>query len=135
MKLITVQTFDNPIDLALLKSKLESEGIKCFVFDEHTVTLQPLLSNGVGGIKLKINEADTDHALLILKDIQTQSRLDDQGESKTCPNCGCSDLYVNFKSMQGTKGVMSVLIMFFFVAFPFYYKNVFKCKKCNYEFK
>lgn len=63
MKLITVQTFDNPIDLALLKSKLESEGIKCFVFDEHTVTLQPLLSNGVGGIKLKINEADTDQAI------------------------------------------------------------------------
>ncbi len=59
MKLVTVQTFDNAIDVALLKSKLESEGVICYVFDEYTVTINPLLSNGIGGIKLKINENDS----------------------------------------------------------------------------
>ena len=135
MKLVTVQTFDNPIDLALLKSKLESEGIHCYVFDEHTVTLNPLLSNGVGGIKLKINEADTEAAFCILKEMQVAPSLDEEGKNKMCPNCGSEDLYVNFKSMKGTKGLLSMILMFYFVVFPFYYKNVYKCKNCGYEFK
>ena len=135
MKLVTVQTFDNAIDLALLKSKLESEGIACYVFDELTVTINPLWSNGIGGIKLKINENDIEKAQLILQEIQESATLDADGKKKICPKCESSDLYVNFKSMRGTKGILSMIIMFLFVVFPFYYKNLYKCKKCNYEFK
>lgn len=135
MKLITLQIFDNPIDLHLLKAKLESEGIRCYVFDEHTVALNPLMSQGIGGIKLKIDENDAEKALLILQKTQVEATLDDRGERRTCPKCGSIDLYVNYKSMKGTKGFLSMVVMFAFVVFPFYYKNVFKCKKCNYEFK
>lgn len=135
MKLITIKTFDNPIDLHLLKSKLESEGIHCYVFDEHTVAINPLISQGVGGIKLKIDEKDTQKALVILQEIETGSTLDEEEKNKECPKCGSIDLYTNFKSMKGTKGILSMFVMFFFVVFPFYYKNVYKCKNCGAEFK
>lgn len=135
MKLVTVQAFDNAIDLALLKSKLESEGVACYVFDEFTVTINPLLSNGVGGIKLKINESDAEKVSLILREIQVVAAIDEQGTSKTCPKCGSADLYVNFRSMKGLKGFLSMIIMFAFVIYPIYYKNMYKCKNCNHEFK
>ncbi|WP_432672648.1 DUF2007 domain-containing protein [Flavobacterium sp. SM2513] len=135
MKLITVQVFDNPIDMHVLKSKLESEGIHCYIFDEHTVAINPLMSQGVGGIKLKVDESDSDKALLILQEIQAVATLDDDGKAMVCPNCGSTDLYANFKSMKGTKGILSMVVMFFFVVFPFYYKNVYKCKNCDTEFK
>jgi hypothetical protein len=135
MKLVTVQTFDNAIDVALLKSKLESEGVICYVFDEYTVTINPLLSTGIGGIKLKINENDAEKALLILKEIQEVVAIDEKGKNQTCPNCGSIDLYVDFRSMKGVKGFLSMIIMFAFVIYPLYYKNVYKCKNCDYEFK
>ena len=135
MKLITVQVFDNPIDLHLLKSKLESEGIRCFVFDEHTVTLNRLMSQGVGGIKLKIDEKDKDKAVEILNEIQIASTRDDSGKSKKCPKCGSKDLIADFKSLKGAKGILSMLVMLLFVVFPVYYKNVFKCKICGTAFK
>lgn len=135
MKLITVQTFDNPIDMHLLKSKLESEGIHCFIFDEHTVAINPLISQGVGGIKLKIDEKDKEKAFIMLEEIQKCATLDAEGKSKECPKCGSIDLYTNFKSMRGLKGMLSMFVMFIFLVFPFYYKNVYKCKSCGTEFK
>lgn len=135
MKLITIQIFDNPIDMHLLKSKLESEGIHCYIFDEHTVAINRLISQGVGGIKLKIDEKDTDKAIEVLREIQTGLTLDEDGKSKECPKCGSTNLYTDFRSMKGTKGVLSMFVMFFFVVFPFYYKNVYKCKNCETEFK
>lgn len=135
MKLITIQTFDNPIDMHLLKSKLESQGIHCFIFDEHTVSINPLFSQGIGGIKLKIDEKDVDKATAILSEMQKDSSLDEEGKSVACPNCGSTDLYTNFRSMTGTKGILSMITMFLFVTFPFCYKNVYKCKSCGNEFK
>jgi len=132
---MTVQIFDNPIEMHFLKSKLESEGIRCYVFDEHTVAINPLMSQGIGGIKLKIDKKDIEDALIILKEIQQKSSLDDTGKAVLCPKCDSPELYTNFKSMKGTKGVLSMITMFAFTAFPFYYKTVYKCKRCGTEFK
>jgi len=44
MKLVTLKTFDNSIEAHLLKVKLESEGIRCFIFDENIVSMNPILT-------------------------------------------------------------------------------------------
>jgi DNA-directed RNA polymerase subunit RPC12/RpoP len=93
------------------------------------------MSKGIGGIKLNVDEKDADKALVILKEIQQNSTLDGEGKSITCPKCNSIELYFNYKSMKGTKGILSMLIMFLFTAFPFYYKTVYKCKTCDAEFK
>jgi hypothetical protein len=33
--MITIKTFDNPVEAHILKSRLESEGIHCYLFDEN----------------------------------------------------------------------------------------------------
>jgi hypothetical protein len=66
--LITVATFTLPSDLAIVKGRLESEGIECFVSDEMTVQVYNFVSNAVGGIKLKVRAEDVDRAREILQE-------------------------------------------------------------------
>ncbi len=64
---ITVATFQLPQDAYVLKSKLESEGVKCFLKDELTVQTDNFLSNAIGGVKLQIFAFDFEKAKHILE--------------------------------------------------------------------
>jgi len=46
--------------------RLTDEYINCHLQDEYTVTIDPLLSNAVGGIKLMVAETQAERALEIL---------------------------------------------------------------------
>ena len=135
MELITLVTFDNPIEAHMVKSKLESEEITCFLFDENMVTLYPLYNNTVGGIKLKINKKDEEKARKILLEFSNAKLLDDEANPIQCPKCKSIEIYSGFKSMKGSKGVLSAIVSFFFMVFPVYYKTLYKCKSCGKEFK
>lgn len=135
MEIVTLKVFDNPMEAHLLKTKLESEGIHCFLQDENIVSLNPLYNYAVGGIKLNIRFADLEMANQIIQEIENAPSLDHHDQEIRCPECGSTDLYTNFKSMKGTKGLFSAVISFLMGVFPVYYKNVYKCKNCENEFK
>ncbi len=119
----------------MMRSKLESENIVCFLFDENIVGLYPLYNVTVGGIKLKINKSDLDKASLIIDETVKSALTNDQGEVIKCPKCESEDIYSSFKSMKGIKGILSAIFSFMFMVFPIYYKTVYKCKNCGSEFK
>jgi hypothetical protein len=58
MELVTVRTFNNYFSANIMLSKLKDGGIRCYLKDEFTVTVDPILSNAVGGIKLVVNKDD-----------------------------------------------------------------------------
>ena len=99
----------------MVKAKLESEEITCFLFDENMVTLYPLYNITVGGIKLKINKKDEKKARKILLEFSNSKLLDDEGNPIQCPNCKSNEIYSGFKSMKGCKGVLSAIVSFFFL--------------------
>ena len=66
MKLITVQRLNTSIDAHLLQNYLESEGIDSFIQDEHTVDINPLFSNAIGGVRLQVREEDVEKAVEII---------------------------------------------------------------------
>jgi len=70
IKLVTIQTFDKSVYAHIIKAKLESEGIECFLIDENIVTMNWFLSNAVGGIKLQVKNSDVEKALEIIKNNQ-----------------------------------------------------------------
>ena len=125
MELITIKSFDNSIDAHLLKIELENEGIECYIYDEHTVTVFPLYSNAVGGIKVKILKTDLDLAKSILFANNAQI---------VCPNCKSHTIITNYKSMKGIKGLLSAITSLFTSTYPLHYKTVNKCTNCNEEF-
>lgn len=134
MGLITFKTFDNPIDAHILKIKLESEGITCFLFDENIVSVNPLYSNLVGGIKLKINEEDLVHAKNILLELEQTPYTTEDDHAITCPNCQSTHIESGYQSMRSVGAVISAIISFVLVIFPLYRKSVYKCKDCGAEF-
>lgn len=47
MNFIMVSSFDNYIDANIILGKLQHEGITCFLRDEYTVTIDPILTNAI----------------------------------------------------------------------------------------
>jgi hypothetical protein len=61
-------TFNHPIELAVLRSRLEAEGIECNLLDEYTTEANPFYANAIGGVKLQVRERDVPAAVEILKE-------------------------------------------------------------------
>jgi DNA-directed RNA polymerase subunit RPC12/RpoP len=135
MEHVTIKTFNNAIEAHILKNRLESEGITCFIRDENIVTVNPLYNYAVGGIKLDVQETDVERAIKILAEIEDAPFTDEADEVILCPKCGSDDLYANFTSMKDAKGILAAIAAFFFAVFPIYYKSVYRCKNCGHEFK
>ena len=68
-KWITVLTVSYPQQLWVIRTKLESEDIECFIKDELTVQSYNLYSNAVGGVKLQVIEEDVERARKILEEL------------------------------------------------------------------
>jgi DNA-directed RNA polymerase subunit RPC12/RpoP len=135
IELITIKTFDNFINAHILKTRLESEGIECYLFDENITTLNPLYNVTVGGIKLKIKNIDQEKVEKIIKEIDSAEIYDEENKVIKCPRCNSKELYTGFKSMKELKGIIAAIISFALMVFPIYYKTVYKCKECGLEFR
>lgn len=82
MKLIVLQRFDNYFFANITYTKLQDAGIDCFLRDENTVTVDPLISNAIGGIKLEVEESQFELAVELMKGAEA-AYLNDIN----CPYC------------------------------------------------
>jgi hypothetical protein len=76
-ELVTILSIQYPNQVYIIKARLESEGIECFIKDELTIQTDPFLSNAIGGIKLQVKEEDVPDALKILDTEGYQRYKDD----------------------------------------------------------
>ena len=84
---ITIATFQYSSEAHIIRGKLESEGINVFMADAITIDTDPLMSNAIGGVKLKVSSKQEKKAIAILNSISKYS-LNDNLEAIVCPNCG-----------------------------------------------
>lgn len=134
MELVTLKTFNTPVEAHILKSRLESEDIPCFLTDENMVGLNPLYNVTIGGVKLKINKEDAERALAIVREIENTPLTDDNDKVITCPKCGSSNITSDYTSIKSIKGVLALIVALLFSILPLYTKKVYKCKQCGNEF-
>ena len=66
MSLVTIKESSNTADLLILKSKLESEGIRCYIKDEYTSQVLNFLT--VMSAKLQVSEEDLKTVEKIMKE-------------------------------------------------------------------
>jgi hypothetical protein len=52
--LVTIATFSFPHEAHIAKATLEASGIPAFLADEHTINMQWLYSNAMGGVRLQV---------------------------------------------------------------------------------
>ena len=152
-KLITVLSATFGSELAIIRGRLESEGIACFVQDELTVQVNPFYSNAVGGVKLQVKESDLNHAVDILKETgymkdkdlrpsneslrannYSEKRKNANGEVMPfCSICGSEEV-VQSKKAGWFFLFTSVLLLPFGIFSPFFQKTYY-CFDCKQEFK
>ena len=82
MSYIILYSFDNYINANLRMMQLQEEGINCWLKDEYTVTIDPILTNAIGGIKLMVHETQKDRAADLLRIM-----INKEKENRPCPNC------------------------------------------------
>ena len=152
-KFITVLTCTFGYEVAVIRGRLESEGITCFVKDELTVQVNPLYSNAIGGVKLQVKESDLNQAIEILKetgyikdkDIQQSKEsphLEDSekeqpqrdGMSVSCPICNSTEV-VKTKKTGWVFLFTSLLTVPLFGVFSPILKTTYYCFNCKQEFK
>lgn len=128
MSFILVKSFDNSIDAHLFKIELENEGIECFIFDEEIVSINPLYSNAVGGIKVKIKSTDIDK----LKEYWLRNS---PTNIHSCPNCQSTNTKIETTLKTNFPKWIAVLLGFLSGTFPFAGKTDYRCLDCNHLFK
>ena len=143
-ELITVANFSHPTEADPVVAWLESEGIECFVTNEHTVTMNWLYSNAIGGVGVQVKATDVEQANEILQavlnpdtvggestptDSETDQESDDNSEIR-CPQCGSENVYYEKFSRRLVFASWAILT----VPLPFF-KKKWKCRECEHLFK
>lgn len=67
MHYLPIRSYDNYIAANLELALLRESGFDCYIKDEYTVTIDPLLSPALGGMKLMVEAANVVSALELLK--------------------------------------------------------------------
>lgn len=125
MSLSVLVTYDNVITANLLKSKLESEGIPCFLNNENFTNLVPHYFNLLGsGVQVLVPRDQFARA----KEI---ARIDD--DVLTCPNCHSRNIANRIEQGRNKLGLLLILI---FLIMPVgNLLNNYTCKDCQHRFK
>ena len=145
-KFITVLTVTFPHEVAVIRGRLEAEGITCFVKDELTVQVNPFYSNAIGGVKLQVLESDFNQTVEILKEtgyvkdtieepLQINEYSNNQhgtekGGEMICPICGSEEVVKTKKA-----GWLFLLTSLLFMCPTPLLQRKYYCLTCKQEFK
>ena len=129
---VTIARFPYSTEAQIVKGRLEADGIEVFLRDNLTIDTDPLVSQAIGGVKLKVLAKDEKEARAILKSIKTYA-LDDNGEAIKCPNCHQEHIEL-YSTISDFKSLISFIIGFVSGTLPFSTRYQYKCEDCNVEF-
>ncbi|MEM6516866.1 MAG: DUF2007 domain-containing protein [Bacteroidota bacterium] len=129
----TIATFQYTSEAQIIKGRLETEGIRVFLQDHLTIDTDPLVSNAIGGVKLKVLADDALKAQHILGSMHKYA-LDDNGEKLLCPNCS-SDKVELISRISNLKSLFAFLVSIISGTLPMYASYKHKCFECGHEFE
>jgi hypothetical protein len=67
---ITIAVFSYPHEITILKHRLNLEGISYYFENENAISVVPMYSIALGGIKLKIHPNDSETVRGILDELE-----------------------------------------------------------------
>jgi hypothetical protein len=139
-KIITFESYYDPMLAHIVRSRLEANGIHCFIADENTIGANPLYNQAVGGVKIKIFERDLAKCREILElegDLHEKDHFEIDNETNTyivCPFCASTnvgDIGGESRDRQQTSPFSS----FMNLVNPFYVQLNWHCFNCKHDFE
>jgi len=124
--LVTIQTFDNFFNANIQLTRLRAHGIECYLKDEYTVTIDPLLSNAIGGIKLVVRKSEAEKVLKLIRELNSTAEA-----QLLCPQCGSKRFILVPK--KSAENMMTAIATWIFSSYAVSVENVYQCMDCGYE--
>lgn len=124
--MVIIQTFDNSFNANIQLTRLRAAGIECYLKDEYTVTIDPLLSNAIGGIKLVVRKSEEYKVRRLLREMNASS-----DNRLLCPQCGSHKFILVPK--RSTENLLTAITTWLFSAYAVSVENVYQCTDCGYE--
>ncbi|MEJ7610323.1 MAG: DUF2007 domain-containing protein [Ferruginibacter sp.] len=128
MQTVTVKTFDNYFSANIILTRLQDAGIGCYLKDEYTVTIDPIISNAIGGIKLDVDVRDAEKAQDMLRSFH-----EDYMRAATCPQCGKHEI-IEVPS-QAPKNIITAILTWVFSSYSVSAEYIYECQHCRYQSK
>ena len=129
MNFVQVRSYDNYISANLVLQRLEEEGIRAWLKDENTVTIDPILSNAIGGIKLMILEEQAQRALELLENFEKEYK-----QAVKCPKCGSNNVHFVTEASNPANW-LSAIATWLFGNYAVAVKKIYRCFNCGFEFE
>ena len=126
METVILTSFDNYFSANIMLSRMQQAGIPCFLKDEYTVTIDPILSNAIGGIKLAVPERFATKAFAMLKQFEEEYL-----QSAVCPQCGNNR--ISLVSKKGTANFITAILTWLFSSYAVAPEKIYQCLDCGYE--
>lgn len=126
MDLVTVKTFDNYFIANIILGRLHAEGIECYLKDEVTVTIDPILTNAIGGIKLVVRKENAAAVREVLRGFDREYL-----NAATCPNCGAHAF--SYIAKPGVTNFLTAILTSLFASYAVAPNYVYQCGNCGYE--
>ncbi|MEO7982961.1 MAG: DUF2007 domain-containing protein [Bacteroidota bacterium] len=128
MDFVLLNSYPNYIEAHIAKGVLEEQGIACWLKDENTVTIDPILTNAVGGIKIMVAKAEAQRAWEFLSQLRKEQKL-----ALACPKCGSH--YIELVSTPRKPiNWLSAISTFFIGDYALTVEKVNHCFDCKHEF-
>lgn len=128
MDFVILNSYPNYVEAHIAKGVLEEQGISCWLKDENTVTIDPILTNAVGGIKIMVPKADAQRAWEILTDLKKE-----QKKAVACPKCGSHNVEL-VSTPRKAGNWFSAITTFFLGDYAIAIDKVNHCFDCKHEF-
>ena len=139
-EIITIKTSMFPAEVIVLKFRLEEEGISCFLNDDNIVSVHPLISSAVGGVKVNIKKSDLNKALDVINQLENERKIVNEKWEKEyyhvdkfCPKCESFLVYTKKHSV--IKSVINILFFPLYLIIQTFTKKQFYCANCNVKWK
>lgn len=126
MDLITVKTFDNYFSANIILTRLHAEGVECYLKDETTITIDPILTNAIGGIKLVVKKENARYVKGILQRFEKEYT-----QAATCPKCKAHEFI--YLAKPGVTNFLTAILTSLFASYAIASEYVYRCENCGYE--
>jgi rubredoxin len=129
MDYVQLRSYDNYIEANIVLNMLRAANINCHLKDENVITIDPLLSPAIGGMKLMVHYAHVQQAWDLMNEAEQQYL-----KEIPCPVCKAHALTV----ISVTKKHKSRLAAFASMLLNGQSMEVskrYQCTACGYDFK
>ena len=129
MDFVQLRSFDNYIEANIVLTMLRHFNISCHLKDENIITIDPLLSPAIGGMKLMVHHTHVARAWDLM-DKAEQEYL----KNIACPVCHAHALKaVSITRQHRCK--LAALASMLLNGQPVEVKKIYRCGNCNYDFR